>query len=79
VGFIVRTDLSINATVFPLLFARANAEPVSGGIILPAFSPCSVVFGWLLAETNFCKHYSIIRQSPVQNGQIASMLPFHSP
>jgi hypothetical protein len=26
VGFIVRTDLSINATVFPLLFARANAE-----------------------------------------------------
>ena len=26
VGFIVRTDLSINATVFPLLCARANAE-----------------------------------------------------
>ena len=79
VGFFVRTDLSINATVFPLLCARANAE------LCPVVSFCLLLAHaqWYLAvylpKPISVNTHSIIRQSPVQNGQIASMLPFQSP
>ena len=56
---------------------------MSGGIILPAFSPCSVVFGCLLAETNFCKtlldHPTIPRSKWSARLDVAVPFPIGNP